>query len=193
MGVIKTALEIALEKTEMVKSDKSGIEQFEIRQRGKKLANTFLAGGVELTDALKKTPKDQKESLKQGIFDILVTQITLPAAKEDKDRVERAGKGLAVVIDNNHFSAMFKQLMQVVDRYLQEASHYEQAVRQQYAPRLRKKEEELSRRLGRDVRIDPMQDPEFIAFYNQHITALKANYEPFFEQAKAEAQRLFKG
>ena len=193
MGAIKTALEIALERTESVKSDKSSIDQFEIKQRGKKLANTFLAGEADLADELKKTPKDQRKSLKQGIFDVLITQITLPVVKEDKDRLEKAGKGLAVVIDGSQFSAMLKQLIQVVDRYLQEASHYEQAIRQQYASRLHQKEEELSRRLGREVRIDPLQDPEFIAFYNQHISALKGNYEPVIEQARAEARRMFEG
>ena len=48
MGVIKSALEIALEKTEKVKGDKSSINQFEARQRGKKLANSFMAGEAEL-------------------------------------------------------------------------------------------------------------------------------------------------
>jgi len=86
---------------------------------------------------------------------------------------------------------MFSQLIQLTGQYLQELAHYDQALRQQYAPKLRKKEEELSRRIGREVKIDPMQDPEFIAFYNQNITALRGNYEPIVEQAREEAKRLF--
>jgi hypothetical protein len=74
---------------------------------------------------------------------------------------------------------------------LQEAANYEQALRQQYAPKLRQKEEEVSRRVGREVRLDPMQDPEFVAFYNQHMSALKKNYENVVEQAKEEARRMF--
>jgi hypothetical protein len=191
MGEIKTALEIALERTENVKSDKSGIDQFEMKKRGKKLANAFLEGGLDLADELKKTPADRRESLKQGIFDVLITQIVLPAGKEDEKRIELVGKGLAAVINNSQFSAMFKQLVQLFGQYLGESSQYEQAIRQQYAPKLRQKEEELSRRLGREVRIDPFQDPEFIAFYNQHMNALKGNYESVIEQAKEEARRMF--
>ncbi len=86
---------------------------------------------------------------------------------------------------------MSQQLGQIISRYLQEVSQYEQAIRQQYAPKLRHKEEELSRRLGREVRIDPLQDPEFVAFYNQHIKAHKDNYEPVVKQIKEEARRLF--
>jgi hypothetical protein len=86
---------------------------------------------------------------------------------------------------------MFKQLVQFFDRYIEESAQYEQAIRQQYAPKLRQKEEELSRRFGREVRIDPFQDPEFIAFYNQHMNALKGNYESVIKQAKDEARRMF--
>jgi len=191
MGVIKTALEIALERTENVKSDKSSIDQFEAKQRGKKLANAFLAGEADLADEIKKTKDAQRENLKQGIFDVLLSQIVLPSGKEDEKRIELVGKGLQTVIKSSNFSVMFKQLIQVFSQYLQEVSHYEQAIRQQYAPKLRQKEEEIARRLGREVRIDPYQDPEFAALYNQHMNALKGNYEAFIEQAKEEARRLF--
>jgi hypothetical protein len=194
MGVIKTALEIALEKTENVKSDKSSIDQFEMKQKGKKLANAFLAGEADIQVALlEKTDGEQVISLKQGIFDVLVTQIVLPADKDDQKRLEKTGQGLAAVIadSKNEFSAMYKELLQIAGKYVQEASRYDQVIRQQYAPKLRQKEEELSRRLGREVRIDPMQDPEFVAFYNQHMSALKGNYEPIVEQAREEARRMF--
>jgi len=191
MGVIKTALEIALEKTESVKSDKSGIEQYEITQKGKKLANCFLSGDADIQAELKKALKEHKNSLKQGIFDVLVTQITLPGSNNDQTRMERAGLGLAAVIDKDEFSVMYRQFLQITAQFLQEVSQYEQAIRQQYAPKLKQKEDELSRRLGREVHIDPLHDPEFVAFYNQHMTALKGNYEGIVEQVKGEARRLF--
>lgn len=191
MGVIKTALEIALERTENVKSDKTSIEQFEAKQRGKKIANAFLAGEADLAEEIKKTKAPQRENFKQGIFDVLVCQIALPAGKDDEKRIELAGKGLQAVIKNNSFSAMFKQLTGVFSQYLQEVSHFDKAIRQQYAPKLRQKEEEVSRRLGREVRIDPFQDPEFVAFYNQNMSALKGNYEEIVEQAREEIRRLF--
>jgi len=191
MGEIKTALQIAMEKTEKVKGDKSSINQFDAKQRGKKLANAFLAGEADLEAEIKKTDTGQRDSLKQGIFDILVSQITLPSVKEDEKRFELLGKGLQALIKSNEFTAMFKELAMHFSQYLQEAAHYEQVIRQQYAPKLRQKEEELSRRMGREVRIDPFQDPEFVAFYNQHMNALKGNYEAIVEQAKEETKRLF--
>ncbi|MDR1307869.1 MAG: hypothetical protein LBK74_09890 [Treponema sp.] len=192
MGRIKSALEIALERTESVKSDRAGIDLYDAKQRGKKLANEFLADPeLKLEEAFKKAPKEQLASLKQGFFDALISQINLPSAPEDALRLETAGKGLQAVINNSRFSALHKQMTQAVSQYLDQAAQYEEAIRRQYAPKLRQKEEELSRRMGREVRLDPFQDPEFIAFFNQHINALKGNYEAVLTQFREEAIRLF--
>ena len=192
MGRIKSALEIALERTESVKTDKASVGLHEAKQQGKRLANAFLADPSQnLEDELKKFPKDQWESLKQGVFDVLAPQITLPAAAEDMTRIEAVGKGLRVLISDGRFAAMYKQLVQVLSHYLGEAAHYEQAIHQQYAPKLRQKEEELSRRMGREVRLDPFQDPEFVAFYNQNLNALKANYQAAVDQARNETLRIW--
>ena len=192
MGRIKSALEIALERTESVKTDKASIGLFEAKQKGKRLANDFLADpSKKLEDELKKYPEDQQESLKQGIFDVLAPQITLPASEDDLPRIEAVGRGLCTLISAGSFAAMYKQFMQVISRYLEEVAHYDQAIRQQYAPKLRQKEEELSRRMGREVRLDPFQDPEFVTFYNQNLNALKANFQAAADQVKEEAMRLW--
>jgi len=198
MGRIKSALEIALERTEAVKTDKASIGHFEAKQQGKRLANAFLADpSKNPEDELKQYPKDQLESLKQGMFEVLLPQITLPAAPDDLPRIETVGKGLQLLMKNapskegGPFAAMYKQFIQVLSQYLGEAAHFEQAIRQQYAPKLRQKEEELSRRMGREVRLDPFQDPEFAAFFNQNLNALKANYQAAVDQVRDEAQRIW--
>ena len=198
MGRIKSALEIALERTESVKTDKASIGLFEAKQQGKRLANTYLADpSKQLADELKKHPKELQESLKQGIFEVLAPQIILPVTAEDLPRVEAAGKGLGVLMSQKsskegaEFNAMYKQLMQLLSRFLDEVAHYDQAIRQQYAPKLRQKEEELSRRMGREVRLDPFQDPEFVSFYNQNLNALKANYQAAVDQVREEAARIW--
>ena len=192
MGRIKSALEIALEKTESVRSDKDSISQFETRQRGKKLANEFLEEpGKSLEAEIKKTPKEDQDSLKQGMFDVLLSQITLPLTEEDQKRIETAGRGLSLVIGGSRFGVLLKQFSQVLNQYLEETAQYQEAIKRQYAPKLRQKEEELSRRLGRQVQIDPIQDPEFVAFYNQKMNQLKANYQDAVDQVKEEAARLF--
>jgi hypothetical protein len=192
MGKIKSALELALERTESVKGDRSSIDQFEAKQRGKKLANAFLENpGDGLEGELKKCPKEELGALKQGIFDLLITQINLPVMKDDQRRIEAAGKGLQMVIGDNRFAALYKQFLQAAAQYLSEVDRYDQAIRQQYAPKLRQKEEELSRRLGQEVRLDPLHDPEFVKFYSQSMTALKENYQGMVDEVREQAALLF--
>jgi hypothetical protein len=194
MGKIKSALEIALEKTESVKSDKGSIGQFEAKQKGKRLANQFLEGEVKsLQEEIKKSPADEKESLKQGIFDVLISQITLPLVKDDIKRIEAAGQGLCAVIEGKRFAEISRQFVQIMNQFLEEAGNFEEAIKKQYAPKLRQKEEELSRRMGRKIKLDPFQDPEFAAYFNQNIQALKANYQAAADQVREEAQKLFEG
>jgi hypothetical protein len=192
MGRIKSALEIALERTESVQGDKASIELFETRQQGKRLANEFLGGTkTNLGEEIKKIPPEQQESLKQGIFDVLLSQITLPLLEDDLKRLEMVGKGLALVIGDSRFPALYKQFTGAVSQYPGEAARYEEAIRRQYAPKLRQKEEELSRRIGRRIELDPFQDPEFVAFYNQSIATLKGNYEAVVDEVREQALQLF--
>jgi hypothetical protein len=192
MGRIKSALEIALERTESIKGDKASIDQFEARQQGKKTANEFLENpGKNLEAELKKIPREQQAGFKQGLFDVFISQIGLPNSKDDEKRMEALSRGLHAIIPDSRFSGLFKQFIQLVSRYLDEVSRYEEAIRRQYEPKLRQKEEELARRFGRQVQIDPFQDPEFVTFYNQHMNALKSNYQAAVDQVREETQRCF--
>ena len=193
MGKIKSAIEIALEKTESVKSDKGSIGQFEAKQKGKKLANDFLEGTVKsLEDEIKKRPKDEQEGFKQGVFDVLLSQIALPNYKDDVKRIESAGHGLHAIIGGKRFAELIKQFVQILNKYLEDTTQFEEALKRQYAPKLRQKEEELSQRMGRQVKLDPFQDPEFVNFFNQNIKALKSNYQEAVDQVREEAEAAFR-
>jgi hypothetical protein len=197
VGRIKSALEIAMERTESVKGDKGSIDLFEAKQRGKKLANEFLesiadGNAISLEQEIKQMPDEQRASFRQGIFDMLFSQIVLPLSPEDEKRIEAAGKGLQAVIGDGKFTALCKQLSQYLSRYITEAQQYDAALKQQYAPKLRQKEEEFARRTGQQIKLDPFQDPEFVAYYNQNMNALKANYQQIVDQVKEQALSLFK-
>ncbi|MDR0601569.1 MAG: hypothetical protein LBG42_04240 [Treponema sp.] len=192
MGRIKSALEIALERTESVKGDKASIDLYEAKQLGKRLANEYLNNPRKsLEDELKKAPKEQRASLKQGIFDVLVSQLTLPLSKDDEARLEAVSRGLQAVINDGRFAASVKQFRETMSRYLGEIARYEEAIFRQYEPKLRAKEEELSRRMGRQVKLDPFQDPEFAAFYNQNMNTLKGSYQAAVDGVIAGARKFF--
>ncbi|MDR2803560.1 MAG: hypothetical protein LBB22_04645 [Treponema sp.] len=191
MGRIKSALELALERTEQVKGDKSSLEQHDARQRGKKLANEYLEGEVPgLDTAIKNTPENIIAAFKQGLFETLLARISLPSDDKEAARLETLGKGLQTVVHDSRFPALWKRFQAMAMRYLDEAAQYEEAIKQQFAPKLRQKEAELSRRLGQEIRLDPFQDPEFLAFYKKNIDALKANYESIISEAREQISKF---
>ena len=193
MGRIKSALEIALEKTENVKSDKATIGLFEAKQRGKLLANQFLAGEISSLEAeFKKAPAEEQGSLKQGCFEVFLSQINLPSAGDDFKRLETLGNGLSVIISTKHFAHLYSQFLGAVSQFLKEAAQYDDAIKRQYAPRLHQKEEEIAKRIGRQVKIDPFQDPEFVTFYNQHMNALKSNYENLTGDVRNQITEMYR-
>jgi len=192
MGRIKSALEIALERTASVKSDKAGIGQFEAKQKGKKIANKFLDDSQKsLLEFIEESPAEERNAIKQGIFDTLVSQIVLPANKEDGKRVENVGKALSLIINNTQFNNLYKQFIQIIFQYFDEIDQYTHAIKQQFAPKLKQKEEEIAKRLGHNIKLDPFQDPEFVAFYNQHINALKQNYQGMIKEVREQTIAFF--
>ena len=189
MGRIKSALELALERTEDVRGDKGSLEQYEAKRQGSKLANEFLedgATGAMLETALKKASGTVKAALTEGMLDVFVARISLPADDKALKRLDTLGKGLQTVIRDPRFPALWKQFQAAAARYLDDTAQYEDAIMRQYAPQLRQKEAELSRRLGQEVRIDPYQDPEFVAFYKKNMDTLKSNYEAVVQDTRKQ-------
>jgi hypothetical protein len=191
MGRIKSAVELALERTESVKGDRSSIEQHEARQQGKKLANHFLEGTEENLDGeIQKAPEARRFFLRQGAFEVLLAQLNLPASAEDEKRIAAAGRGLSLLIHDSRFNSLVKQLSGIFKRYLDESASYAQEMQRQYAPKLRQKEAEYERR-GVSIHLDPFQDAEFMAYYNQNMKALRESYEPPLNQVREHAAAFF--
>jgi hypothetical protein len=197
MGKIKSAIEIALERTESIKSDKSGIEERELRQEGKKLASTFLQDpeSVNVDKAIKSYGKEKGNMLKEGFVEVLLSHIQLPAGRENGDTLEKLQKAFQAVSPGllggeRKISSMFQQLKGFLDKFISDLAQVEKAIKTQYAPKLKQKEQELSRRMGQEVRLDPMQDPEFLSFYKQNMGKLKEQYQQALDNAKEELRKM---
>jgi hypothetical protein len=192
MGKIKSAMELALERTESIQADKGSAALYEQQQQGKRLANRFLdEPDCSLEAELGKLAGPVLGAVKRGVFDVLITQLTLPMYRDEGARVKRVGEGLAALVGNQQFSKAAGRIGPIIDQYFDEAGRFEEAIKAQYAPTLRQKEEELSRRLGQPVKLDPFQDPEFVAYFNQNMTALKERYQQALNQIKAAAEEIF--
>ena len=96
----------------------------------------------------------------------------------------------SVAADMKKLTMMFSQLENFFKEYVDERKRLIEAIERQYAPKLQKKEEEVSKQLGRPVKINPASDPEFQGLVRQYLGQLDAKYDEVLSNAKEEINSL---
>lgn len=195
---IKSALEIALEKTKDLKVDKDAIVQKEARETGMRLAGEYLNDPevMDFSKSFQEIPKDRRNAARAGAFDVFTSRIQLPTSAIANPESELAPLAVGLKALNTapfgekKIQELFSQLGGFLNQYLADAKKVEEAIRQQFAPRLKQKEQELSMRMGRAVRIDPMDDPDFAEFYKHNVGQMKEQYQGALDKAKSDLAKL---
>jgi len=199
MAQIKTAVELALERTQGLKSDRAGIEAQEARRTGRVLGARFLEdpSQTDLKKELSKLPKSQEKAAREGAVEALLARIQLPRDKDSLPPLQAVAAGLGALSPglgaDKRALAIAKDLQAFMERYLEDASQMEEGLARQYAPKLRQKEQEMSRRTGQDVRIDPRRDPEFLALLSRGMGQLKGQYQEALDRAKEDMKAMCLG
>lgn len=190
---IKSSWEIALERTKDLEPDRENIEANRLLTEGKRLVSRFLDDDtVDLTNLLSEFGKDQQSGVRAGVLEALGANLNLPADEFSMRRNRRAAEGLSAIIsDKRKLQMMVQQLEQFFGEYLQERNQVREAVDRQYQPRLQQKEEELARRTGQRVRIDPASDPEYVGLLRQQLVLLEDKYGTVLKQVKQEVSEMY--
>jgi len=203
MAMIKSALELALERTKDMKVDEGAIEAQRLRIEGKKAAGKYLEDpkANPLDKGITASPKEGRKTMREGAFEVLASQFQLPSGETSLEKLEtlRGGfvalastgangllGGIAGPLAEKKIQTLFEQLAAFFRQYLDDMKNVEQVIRKQWGPKLREKEREMSARMGQDVRFDPMMDPEFSAFYKQNVGAVRQQYQAALEKAKVD-------
>lgn len=186
MSQIKSALEIALERTADIKSNASVGKKRELNNCGKKIASDFLSDN-DLT-AFKKAfggyKHEEKDLVLEGALKLFMARIQLPADETEKQKVMLIGQGLEMLLPHKNMTALFQSVDQVFSRYLEAQQQVETALTQQFMPKLRQKQQELEKRFGQQIELSPSQDPEFTQALSRNLDALKEQYLPSVDEIK---------
>jgi hypothetical protein len=192
MGFIKSALEIALEKTQDIQGDKQAVVDQESRDAGKKLASAFfIDSSFDLDKKIKEFPADRQTVVRQGFYHTVLANLALPKDAKDSERLEPVFKALEFACrDKSRLKTLKQQLVQVYKQFIEDRTRLAEAIAKQLKPLLKQKEEQLSRQYGRPVRVDPLNDPEYIKAYNANMAQLEDHYGQALAQAREEIGRL---
>jgi len=192
MSVIKSALEIALERTQDVEANKEALEANTYATEGKKAVSKFLSEeNVDLKKLLNDFDKKHLNHVKEGALQALLVNLKLPADEVSLLHSKKAGKGFhALVSDSKHLGKLLNQMEQFLADFLQERKRVVEAVNQRFEPILRQKEQAMSQQLGAKVKVDPAMDPDYQKLLRDNLTILEDRYTQVLGQVKQELRRM---
>ena len=192
MSEIKSALEIALERTRDVEGDREAVEADKFRKEGKMLISKFLDDpAVDIKASLASVDAKKQKWMNEGMVQVLLANLVLPQDQLGLKKIRQVGEAFSAFIKNKKMlSKMLSQLETFFEEYIEEKERYREAVEKQYGPRLRQKEEELSQKMGQPIHIDINSDPEFTAVLRKTLAALEDKYGSVLGQVKSDLQAM---
>lgn len=192
MGEIRSAIDIALEKTAHIEGDPKSADNRDLKNSGKKAAGDFLTQGKPeiITAALAGKDTEKQRLIAEGMVSNFLAGIHLPAAEADLKKTALIGDGLEAALPGKGLAQLFTQVGQILGQYLSESDQLTKALEQQFAPRLRAKQQEMERRYGKSVPMDIHQDPEFAAALSKNRRMLEDKYETVIEEVRSRVREI---
>lgn len=194
MSRIKSAWEIALERTQDIEVDKDRLAKEEMTRRARALAGSYLNydEGVDEESVAKDWEGIRdKEGAREGLRMALLQNLTLPGESVLNDRYERLSF-LAGLLSggNGDVAALMGQITAFLKQYPEHQQQLLEQLKAHFRPMLEEKEAKLSEQYGQPVHIAPESDKDFMKLAQQQLEALRKQYSDSLDQAKAQLERL---
>ena len=194
MSKIRSAWEIALEKTENIEIDRDKLRKEENMRKARSLAGSFLNGDEQMTvsDLEKQYAAiEDRSAAKEGIKLSLMQNITLSTEEDVTNRYEKLLSLASLVSKGNEdVTALMNQIVSFLRQYPQHRKQLVEQLKQHFAPMLEQKAAQLKEKYGQDVPLSAENDPEFIKIAQQNLDQLAKQYEDTLRDAKEKLDAL---
>ncbi len=194
MGKIKSAWEIALERTESIQMDKNKLKYKTDVDTARRLAGRFIADDEpidekELRDGL--SALDSK-AVKEALIITAEANLSLPQTEdEDDSRLRKAVKLIEIATDNNAQAiGLANELEGFLKQYPLHRKDLFEKMKAQYQPILDEKSEKLSRQYGTEVKLSFESDKEFMEAARKNLEKLEAQYQATLTNAKTQLREI---
>lgn len=194
MSKIRSAWEIALEKTENIEVDRDKLRKEENMRKARSLAGSFLNGDEQMTvsDLEKQYAAiEDRSAAKEGIKLSLMQNITLSTEEDVTNRYEKLLSLASLVSKGNEdVMALMNQIVSFLRQYPQHRKQLVEQLKQHFAPMLEQKAAQLKEKYGQDVPLSAENDPEFLKIAQQNLDQLAKQYEDTLRDAKEKLDAL---
>lgn len=194
MGRIRSAWEIALEKTRDIEIDKAKLEKENNITAARTLAGRYLNYDEEISeDALKKEYEKIAglDGVRDGIRTSIMQNLTLPAETVLNDRYERL-ETLASLISGNDSQVMslMRQITAFLKQYPEHQKQLYEQLKEHFRPMLEEKAQQLREKYGQDIPLSLENDKEFVQVANKQLEELRKQYESNLDAAKSQLEAI---
>ncbi len=195
MAIIKSAWELALEKTEGLTIDSEKIKADLTIKEGRQLAAAFL-NDIDMTKeaTIKRYNTysgDKKLLVKEGMALTLLSNLTLPRNALFRETFGKVlDLGLIIADSNEQITQILGQLEGFFTQYLENQDDLIDRLKAQFEPHLRQKEAQLRAQYGPNFTLRAEQDAEFMKILDQQLAKLDEQYTQILSQAKDQIKEL---
>lgn len=193
MGKIKSAWEIALEKTEGITIDKEKMKYQSDVEKARKAAGSYMLADKADDKAFINNLKDiDPKAMKEGLLMTADANISLPESEEgNEERFRRIKTIIAIASDNNSNAlALTDELIGFLNQYPLHRKDLVEKMKAQYKPILDEKSEKLSKQYGQEIHLTYENDKEFMEAASKNLERLENQYQQTVRNAKAQLKQM---
>lgn len=196
MSLLKSAWEIALEKTDSIKPNPEKTRLEALRTEGRKLAGLLLASDdpedTSVEKAYAQYSAEDKVYVREGIATTVVMNIALPQQNDIGQRLDKLQQLVKLVDGKQHSgNQVFEQLKRFLEQYITAREKLIERAKQQYLPIFQEKQERLAQKYGKGVDLSMEQDPEFIQMLQNGFSQLNGQYQRALDQGKEQLKAVW--
>ena len=191
MAKIKSAWEIALERTENIQIDREKLKKDENIKKARLCAGAYLNDeenkGESLVDDLKAINDD--DAVKKAFKLTALQSLTLASDTVLTDRYERILYLISLCCGSNqNIMELANQIVGFCKQFPEHRKQLVDQLKEQFAPMLSQKAAQLKAQYGQDVPVSLENDPEFLKIANQQLERLQKQYDETLAEAKAQLE-----
>ncbi len=197
MSKIKSALELALERTADITIDKEALRKEDFIRKGKTAAGQYLSEpeSISLKEQAEALKKEEKAWFREGVMETLLANLALPHYETEMERLPLIVEGIKSLAsgrrtDIPNLEYMLNQIAELFRQFLQSLTELENQLAAQWEGRLRQKEELLRQQTGRSLHLTPEQDPDYLKTLSEEMARMETQYTEILTQGKNELRNL---
>ncbi len=187
MARIKSAWEIALEKTENLNVDLEKINRDKAVKLGRRICGLYI-NDIDFTiEKFKKEYEkaENKELVNEGIVNNLLLNLALPVDNTFNTTLDKLVDIIEILKkDPSELIDLINQIRSFFDQYLNHQTELVNQMKEKFAPVLKQKEAQLQQQYGPDFTYAPENDQEFMKLLDDNLKKLDEQYDQTLVQVK---------